>query len=391
MSKLRQKFSEHLFSIPGWKTTRKIILFESDDWGSIRMPSKDVYEECKKHGYRVDNNIFSRYDSLASEEDLKLFFDLLLSFRDSVGNHPVITANCLVANPDFEKISEYGFNKYFYEPITETFTKYPKHNQCFKIWEEGLRLNIFKPQSHGREHLNVSRFMHDLKSGDKDALFAFSHKMPGIFKKNEVQMGNKYILSLEHYDSSDRDEKFLIIKKGLELFRELLHYSSESFIASNYIWDPLLENVLSEMGVLYIQGSKTQNIPKGTYKGFRSKYHFLGERNGLGQIYLTRNVYFEPTLSFSSDCLSSALRQIDTAFKWHRPAIISMHRINFVGFIDPGNRDRTLMLLKELFKRIIHHWPDVEFLSSDDLGKLITHKRDLTSTERTNHSSVNDL
>ncbi|MHC1733038.1 MAG: hypothetical protein AB9888_13550 [Bacteroidales bacterium] len=374
MSTLRQKISEHLFNIPGWKTNRRIIVFESDDWGSIRMPSRNVYEDCLKHGYRVDSNIFSRYDSLASEEDLTLLFDLLLSFKDSAANHPIITANCLVANPDFRKISENGFNHYYYEPITETFKKYPKHNHCFELWQEGLRLRIFKPQSHGREHLNVSRFMHDLKSGDKDALFAFSHNMPGIFKRSEVQSGNKYILSLDHYDARDRDEKIQYVKEGLKLFRELFHYSSESFIASNYIWDPLLEKGLSEMGVRYIQGSKYQNIPKGTDKGFKSRYHFLGEKNSMGQIYLTRNVYFEPALNMSSDWFSSALRQIDAAFKWHRPAIISMHRINFVGFIDQGNRDRTLVLLKDLLKRIIKLWPDVEFLSSDNLGDLIASK-----------------
>ena len=90
--------------IPGWRTNFKIIVIESDDWGSIRMPSREVYKKCLNAGYRVDKNPYERYDSLLSQKDLELLFDLLIQFRDRNGNHPIITANCVVANPDFEKI-----------------------------------------------------------------------------------------------------------------------------------------------------------------------------------------------------------------------------------------------------------------------------------------------
>jgi hypothetical protein len=379
MSKLKQRFSENLFNIPGWRTNRKIIVIESDDWGSIRMPSRDVYETCLKQGYRVDRNLFSRYDSLASEEDLTLLFELLLSFKDWKSNHPVITANCLVANPNFEKIQASNFSQYHFELLTETFSKYPNHKKCFEIWHEGIRLNIFKPQSHGREHLNVSRFMNDLKAGDEDAHFAFKCKMPGIFKKNAIEIGNDYIVSLEHFDNNDEVEKELIVKEGLILFRELFGYSSKSFIASNYIWDPKLEHTLKIMDVQFIQGSKYQYIPKGNYSGFHIRYHFLGLMNALHQIYLIRNVYFEPSLNRFSDTISSAMRQIETAFIWHKPAIISMHRINFVGYIDQTNRDRTLVLFGELLKMILRRWPDVEFMSTNDLGDLIADEKIIIS------------
>ena len=35
-----------LINIPGWRTNRHIVVIESDDWGSIRMPSCEVDEEC---------------------------------------------------------------------------------------------------------------------------------------------------------------------------------------------------------------------------------------------------------------------------------------------------------------------------------------------------------
>lgn len=37
--KIQQKIKHSLLSIPGWSTNRHIVVIESDDLGSIRMPS----------------------------------------------------------------------------------------------------------------------------------------------------------------------------------------------------------------------------------------------------------------------------------------------------------------------------------------------------------------
>ena len=132
----------------GWRTNRKIVVIESDDWGSIRMPSKDVYYKCLNAGYEVDQNAYEQFDSLASEEDIEMLFNLLIQFKDSKGMHPVITANVLPANPDFDSIQESDFKEYYYELITETFYKYPYHKNCFNLWKEGIQQKIFFPHKN---------------------------------------------------------------------------------------------------------------------------------------------------------------------------------------------------------------------------------------------------
>src|SRR5690554_514897 len=77
----------------GWTTDRKIIVIESDDWGSIRMPSRKVYDRCLEEGYRVDLNPYESFDSLESEEDLMALFETLNKFKDIYGKHPQLTAN----------------------------------------------------------------------------------------------------------------------------------------------------------------------------------------------------------------------------------------------------------------------------------------------------------
>ena len=370
LASFKNTLSMHFQNSSGWTTNKKLVVIESDDWGSIRMPSQKTYQKCLESGYRVDQNLFSRYDSLLTSEDLDLLFNLLTSFKDCKGNTPIITANCLVANPDFEKIKAHNFEQYHYELITETFARYPKHDRNFEIWKEGINERVFFPQFHGREHLNVSRFMRDLQNGDIDALFAFDNQMPGIFKKNNVAKGNQYVVAFECFDKNDLEEKKKILMDGLDLFEQLFKYRSKSYIATNYVWPFEFEPILKEKGVDYIQGSKKQLIPD-LNGSFYKKSHKTGEKNKYNQYYLVRNSHLEPFSNRNTDWVAKCLREINIAFQWNKPAIISTHRVNFCGFINENNRDFSLKILESLLKQIIQKWPDVEFITSSQLGDII--------------------
>jgi len=87
-----------------------------------------------------------------------------------------------------------------------------------------------------------------------------------------------------------------------------------------------------------------------------------------------RNVVFEPTSPSKPDWINHTLKQIENAFNWKHPAIISSHRANFSGYMDPENRKIGLSALKELLAKITRRWPDVEFLSSAQLYELIVQK-----------------
>jgi len=55
-----------------------------------------------------------------------------------------------------------------------------------------------------------------------------------------------------------------------------------------------------------------------------------------------------------------------------KPAVVSTHRVNFMGELRAANRDRGLVLLEELLGRMVKHWPDVEFLSAVELGDAMS-------------------
>lgn len=377
ISNLTRKFKDNVLSIPGWKTNRKIIVIESDDWGSLRSISNEVNTEITK---QFDINLLSYhfFDSLESEEDLTLLFDVLLKYKDSAGNHPIITANCLIANPDFDKIRKSNFKEYHYELITDTFKNSKGKEKSFELWKEGLENKIFKPQFHGREHLNVSLWIELLKT-DPLVKKMFDFKFWGMEEK--IEDNSLQIQSMAGCNYSKISEIEFIksaIKDGLNHFECLLGYKSKSFIANNFIWDEIIEETLSESGVKYIQGQSVQLFP--FYKRLKENKigarHFLGNKNNFDQIYLIRNCEFEPSHYLnSSNIVEKCMQQIDLAFFWKKPAIISSHRLNFIGSMQLKNRENNLILLHELLNKILKKYPEVEFMTSDQLGDIIMNKK----------------
>lgn len=371
INRIKSTLSHTLLNLPGWHTRRKIVVIESDDWGSIRMPSKEVYEKMLKLGIRVDKCPYNRFDSLASEQDLEALFEVLRKFKDKNNNYPVITANTVVANPDFDLIRQTDFEKYIYEPFTDTLKIYPAHQNSFELWKQGISEHIFKPQFHGREHINVPFWLRELKSGNKEFKLAFENRFWGLGPTILGKMGHNIQASFDATNILEIEKQKEIISDGLSLFEQIFGYKSNSFIANNFIWSSELNQTLNNGGVRTLQGMKYQLFPKLGNKKRKKIFNYTGKKNELNQTYLVRNCVFEPTQLPNSDNVGNCLRDIETAFLLRKPAIISAHRLNFIGSINENNRSANLILLHDLLKKITQKWPDIEFMSSDELGNLI--------------------
>ena len=111
MNKYREHILRNIINTFGYKTNRKIVVFESDDWGSIRMPSKLAYSNLLKKGIGVDKSLYDTLDSLEKKEDLEALFTVL---QDNKSDHslPIFTFNTVIQNPDFYKIKENNILSY---------------------------------------------------------------------------------------------------------------------------------------------------------------------------------------------------------------------------------------------------------------------------------------
>lgn len=370
-SNFRHTIRRNLTNSRGWRTQRKIVVIESDDWGSIRMPSKAVYNKLLEHGIPVDKCPYNRYDSLASESDLSKLFGVLHSVEDA-NNHPaVITANTIIANPDFKKIRDSNFLEYYYELFTDTLGQYPEHEKAFSLWRAGIDSGIFHPQFHGREHLHVNRWMEYLKKGSSETKQAFDLNLFGISTNITSENRGSFLAAHDWEKESDRQFSLNAIEDGLFQFKSLFGYPSLSAISPNYIWNKDIENAMTNNGVRFLQGVAVQGLPEFHRNGKMTIRHHTGQRNQIRQMYLVRNCFFEPSLNSSINWTDRCMSEIRTAFAWKKPAIICSHRVNYIGYIEEENRDTNLRLLSELLTKIVRQWPDVEFMSSDQLGQTI--------------------
>jgi hypothetical protein len=69
--------------------------------------------------------------------------------------------------------------------------------------------------------------------------------------------------------------------------------------------------------------------------------------------------------------IESCINDIEIAFRWKKPAIVSSHRVNYIGHLSKDNREMGLSQLTDLLGAILKKWPDVEFMSSEQLGETI--------------------
>lgn len=372
LSDKKSNIMRHLKNIPGWRSNRKIVVIDSDDWGSIRMPSRKIYNKLLGLGIDVnggDGLRFSLYDTIASVPDLEALYEVLTSFKDKNNAPAVMTANSVVANPDFDKIKETDFREYHFESFTETVKRYYGTEDIFKLWKEGIDHRVFVPQFHGREHLNVDLWMNALRAGDIETILAFNEGAWAFVPQYYNNTGLEYEAAFQLSEISMLEHSVQIIKDGVALFEKLFGYKAKYFVPPNGRVNNELNYTCYNNGLIYRSAPLVQ---QESLKNGKTKkvFHWLGQSDKNGVKYIIRNCVFEPSKP-GKDWVDSCLADINMAFKYGKPAVISTHRVNFIGVHDISNRDKGLKQLKSLLTAVVNKWPDVEFMSSDQLGDLI--------------------
>jgi hypothetical protein len=365
---IKNSLSSSFINMIGSQISEKLVVIESDDWGTIRMSSKEAYNNLLKKGYPIDRCPYSKNDALESNDDLLFLFDVLNSVKGSDSNPAILTANNIVANPNFEKIKDSGYEKYYFEPFNKTLEKYPKHDQVISLYKEGMKKDVIQMQFHGREHVHVNHWLKELLLENKVSLDTFELNMFTVHDDiNNSSCNSEYLNAMASYNRQDFEIISKSIKEGLQIFEKLWGFKSKTIIAPCYTWHTDLEKVFHDNGIINIQTGRAQLLPtcqEGINKVIRK---YMGQRNSLNQRYTIRNVSFEPSISGSANCVELALKAIESAFHWNKPAVISSHRLNYIGWLNPKNRDKNLKLLRTLLQQIIIKWPDVKFISSDEL------------------------
>jgi hypothetical protein len=372
---MKQTLANNLKNISGWRTNRKLIIFSVDDYGNIRLSSKTALDNLQKTQIPF-NSHFDRLDTLETREDLESLYEVLDSVRDKHGNPAVFTPYALSCNIDFKAMAANDYDEYICELLPKTYEKSAAEDAkayegTWNLWQEGIKKGFMKPQFHGREHFNLNIF--------NDLLAKRSENLIKVLKQNS------YVSIPEHtnykqgwtaaysFDEKKETEGFLDnVADGLKQFKEVYGYESKVFTPPAQQFPLHLESGLVDLGLKYLDQSRSANRHLGSGEYLTEK-HKLG--GGTNMMELVRNVVFEPTTPRISNWVDFTFKQIEAAFFWKKPANISSHRVNFCGHIDEENRKVGLTALKQLLDKIVRRWPDVEFISADQLGDIISKEK----------------
>jgi hypothetical protein len=348
----------------GWKTKRKLLIFESDDWGSLYLPDAERTRKLVESGILPNDAVgYERFDCLETTEDLEGLCNVLIQFRDSKNRHPKFTFDTVMGNPDFEKIQQSGFQQYVHQSLFDSYIEYTGKD-VKPIWFSAMDQGLMVPQFHAREHVNVPRWMRDLRSDRPDIRIAFDNRYFALRRSNISPIN--YLTAYWPDSIDDLKEIERITTDGLTLFEKIFGFPSKTMVACAYILPEEVEKRTAECGVEMIQTQRRYRVPVAQSGNSRYRSPISGWKNPYGQVYSVRNVAFEPTLE-PDDCVNRALSQVSSAFGVGKPAIVCSHRVNYVGSHDKQRRDLSLNELRRFLQALTERFPDIEFISSNEL------------------------
>lgn len=366
---MKRMLLDNLKNIPGWRTAERLVVLAVDDYGNVRQDSVETMQRMIDSGLSMSNR-YDRFDSVENRQDLESLFEVLSSVSDGQGRSAVLTPYTLCANLDFDAIDA-NDAAYRYETLPQTFARLEEtqgqaYRGAWDLWQEGIRLGLLKPQFHGREHLNVELLERKLRSGDRALKINLENRSLTALGVEPSMPGVGFTQAFALWDRSELNRHREIIADGLELFERVFGFPSKTFTPPGQQLHPELYRYVETLGVRAID-KPFRCVRRLDQHESKREFNVLGPCVKHDHVSVVRNVVFEPTNDRAFDSVKLALDQVAAAFRWRRPAIISSHRVNFAGHIDPDNREFGLDSLKRLLDGIVERWPDVQFISTDAL------------------------
>ncbi len=351
-----------LLNILSWKSKSPTVVFLVDDFGAVKA-NKEIVENNYFGHARIDlKNRFNIFDTLSSVKDFTKLFEVLEKNTSKLGSTPVFTLVTSMANPDFERIIQSG--EYQFLEFWDSIKNYGGEN-LVKCWKEGIEKGYISPELHGREHLNFKRFMKIInESPDLKEIFFQHNCLPELSFTNP---SHDYLSAFDFDEPSDIEEQKKVVKSSIEIFEKSFHRKPELFVAPALKYNKALNKTLVENEVRAVDKARKSIEPLGNGK-YGKSFNYTGKKIYKNQLsVLSRNVMFEPSMTTKSNWVNFAYFKIEECFRSNVPAIISSHRVNYVGGVSEVNRENGLWALDELLTKINETYSEVSYLSASEL------------------------
>lgn len=329
---LRRSWREPVLRYP-------VAIFESDDWGAGPL------------------------DQAQALADLQ---EILTHFKDVVGRTPVATLGVILATADTRRIRDAGGAEYFSISLSD-----PVYTQLREVMEEGVRKGVFALHLHGMEHYWPQTLM---AAAANDANVRGWLQSDGIPRTESLPSP----LQARWTDASALPSRALeskalrtAISEEARLFGTCFNVRPRVAVATTFVWTEKVEAAWAKEGidVIITPGVRYTCRDTAGKPGGVDKRVFNGELSKSGQLYLVRDVYFEPLLGHTPERLVNDAKE---HARLGRPCLVEMHRFNFIGVAE--RCDTCLGVLETALEQLRCTIPEIRFMTSLELADAMRTK-----------------
>jgi hypothetical protein len=364
---------------PGFEFSRPLVVLQSDDWGRVGVRDREGYEQLRANEVHLGENPYDYY-SLETAEDVIALRDMLKRHRDSTGRPPCLVMNFLLANLDFQKIADTGFQNLYLTPLSQGLPGAWKRPGLFEGYRQGISDDVFYPALHGLTHFCRPAVERTLKvPGDRNNLLRtlWKAETPYIYWRMPW-------IGYEYHKPEKPQAGFLdagaqanLISEAAREFQKVFSTAPLSACAPGYRANDDTHRAWSQCGVRVAQNGNGGALPP-----------HLDECEMLN---LHRNVDIEP---FQRDLpLEKYIQLAERCFDRGLPAIVCTHSINFHSslkdFRGPGLRvlDEFLSALEAKHSNLLYVH-DMDLYELVNRGKFKGPRGPVSVQVKQSHGSV---
>jgi hypothetical protein len=317
---------------------RPVVAFESDDWGP--GPPEDAL----------------RLRELAA---------CVSPYRDGRNRPTVITVGVVLAVADTPTVASQS------ESLQRLTLDSERCSQVRQALLEGEKQGAFVFQLHCAEHYWPPAL---LAVGRREDTVARWLSTPGIARTESLPsyLQSRWI-DTSRLPSQPLAEPViaLAVDEEVQLFDRVFGKGPEVVVPPTFVWDERVERAWARRGIKVVITSGCRHEARDVHGRLEPPTKII--RNGerafdKGPVYLVRDVYFEPALGHRAE--DTIERIVDKA-RLGRPALIEMHRFNFVDDDDKANG--SLAELRKLLEGALAALPDLRFVPPGELADAIVH------------------
>lgn len=315
---------------------RPVLIIESDDWGA---------------GPPVQAR---RLEAIAA---------VLASHADFQGRTPVMTLGLVLGVADGVRIVADKFQGHHRTSLAD-----PALAPVLAAIRSGAERGVFALQLHGGEHYWPLAL---LVAARRDPQVAAWLREPEIPRTE----GLPEALQSRWIDASALPAKALPVEESRAAafaeageFRSIFGREPTVAVPPTFVWNDFVEAAWAEAGVRFVvtPGRRYETRSADGEPVVPGPDIVNGDRGTAGITYVVRDDYFEPMRGHKAE---GALVALAAKARLGRPALLEMHRANFLG--DAEGAKVALGELDRLLELTTRTFPGVAFLSTEELAERI--------------------